>query len=59
MSWCVFAVAVVLSFRKVLAVPEGRGDITGLVIATVAGGLGLALLGDFVRRRDSRSSRRD
>ena len=39
--------------RKVLAVPEGRGDVTGLVITTMAGGLGLALLGNYVRRKDS------
>lgn len=53
-SWVVFAAAVFLAWRKVLAVPQGRGDLTGLTIATLAGGLGLALLGDYVRRTDSR-----
>jgi hypothetical protein len=46
----VFAVTVVLAWRKVLAVPDGRGDITGLFVATLAGALGLALLGDWLRR---------
>lgn len=53
-SWVVFAAAVVLAWRKVLAVPDGRGDITGLVVATLAGALGLALLGDWLRRYERR-----
>lgn len=54
-SWMVYTVTVVLAWRKVLAVPDGRGDINGLLVATVAGGLALALLGawlqDYERRR--------
>jgi hypothetical protein len=38
----VFAVAVVLAWRGVLEAPNG--DINRLLVATVAGGLGLALL---------------
>lgn len=44
-AWVVFAATVVLAWRKVLAVPDGRGDVTGLFVATLAGALGLALLG--------------
>ncbi len=47
-SWMVLGVAVVLAWRKVLAVPDGRGDITGLFVATVSGGFGLALLGAWL-----------
>lgn len=43
-SRVVFAVAVVLAWRRVLAVPDGRGDVTGLTVATVAGAAGLVLL---------------
>lgn len=46
-SWVVFAVTVVLAWRKVLALPEG--DITRLLIATVAGAFGLALLGAWLQ----------
>ncbi len=42
--WVVYATVVVVAWRKVLAVPDGRGDINGLAVATVAGALGLALL---------------
>jgi hypothetical protein len=48
-SWAVYALTVVLAWRKVLAVPDGRGDVNGLLIATVAGGLGLALLGAWLQ----------
>jgi hypothetical protein len=48
-SWSVYAVTVVLAWRKVLAVPGGRGDINGLLVATVAGALGLALLGAWLQ----------
>ena len=41
------AVTVVLSWRKVLALPDG--DITRLFIATVAGAAGLALLGVWLQ----------
>jgi hypothetical protein len=43
----VFAVTVVLAWRKVLALPDG--DITRLFIATVAGAVGLALLGAWLQ----------
>ena len=49
-SWVVYAISVVLAWRKVLAVPDGRGDISGLLVATLAGGLGLALLGAWLRK---------
>lgn len=39
--------AVVLSWRKVLAAPNG--DINRLLVATVAGALGLALLGAWLQ----------
>lgn len=51
-SWVVYLVAVVLAWRKVLAVPDGRGDISGLVVATLAGALGLALLGAWLGERE-------
>jgi hypothetical protein len=53
-SWVVFAAAVVLSWRKVLAVPDGRGDITGLFVATVCGAAGLTLLGAWLSHYESR-----
>jgi hypothetical protein len=43
-AWAVYAVAVFYAWRKVLAVPDGRGDITGLFIATFTGAIGLVLL---------------
>jgi hypothetical protein len=46
-AWVVFAVTVVLAWRKVLALPNG--DITRLFIATVAGAVGLALLGAWLQ----------
>lgn len=54
-SWLVFITAVVLAYRKVLAVPDDRGDVTGLTAATVAGAFGLLLPGawlqDYERRK--------
>jgi ABC-type sugar transport system permease subunit len=46
-SWVVFALVVVLAWRKVLAAPNG--DVNRLLVATVAGGLGLALLGAWLQ----------
>jgi hypothetical protein len=43
-AWCVYGVTVVLAWRKVLAVPDGRGDVIGLTVATVCGAGGLVLL---------------
>lgn len=51
-SWIVYAITVVLAWRKVLAVPYGRGDINGLLVATVAGGLGLALVGAWLQEHE-------
>lgn len=50
-AWVVFAAAVVLAWRKVLALPDG--DLTSLFIATVTGAVGLALLGSWLRNRGS------
>jgi hypothetical protein len=46
-AWVVFAVNVVLAWRKVLGLPNG--DITRLFVATVAGAVGLALLGAWLQ----------
>lgn len=35
-AWCVYAVTVLLAWRKVLAVPDGRGDVTWLTVASSA-----------------------
>ena len=53
-SWLVFAVTVVLAWRKVLAVPDGRGDVTGLTVATVCGAGGLVLLMIWLQERERR-----
>jgi hypothetical protein len=52
----VFAVTVVLAWRKVLALPDR--DITRLFIATVGGAVGLALLGAWLQDHDPSSSDR-
>jgi hypothetical protein len=51
-SWIVFAVAVVLAWRKVLAAPNG--DVTRLFVATFAGALGLMLLGAWLQDHERR-----
>jgi hypothetical protein len=51
-SWIVFAVAVVLAWRKVLAAPNG--DVTRLFVATFAGALGLMLLGTWLQEHERR-----
>lgn len=53
-SWLVFAVTAVLAWRKVLAVPDGRGDVTGLTIATIAGAGGLVLLMIWLQEHERR-----
>lgn len=53
-AWVVFTVVVALAWRKVLAVPDGRGDVTGLFVATVCGGAGLALLGAWLSHHEGR-----
>lgn len=49
-SWVVFVVAVFLSWREVLSVPNS--DVNGLAFATVAGALGLGLLGAWLQDRE-------
>lgn len=51
-SWVVFVVAAYLSWHTVLSVPNS--DVNGLFIATVAGGLGLALLGAWLQEHERR-----
>lgn len=51
-SWVVYAVTVVLAWRKVLAVPNG--NVNGLVVATLAGFLGLGLLGSWLAEHERR-----
>lgn len=53
----VFITTVILAWRKVLAVPDGRGDVTGLFVATVAGAFGLALLGAWLSHHEGRMRR--
>lgn len=53
-AWLVYGVTVVLAWRKVLAVPDGRGDVRGLLVATVAGFFGLALLAAWLSDHESR-----
>ncbi len=43
-------VAVFLSWRRVLSVPNS--DVNGLAFATVAGALGLGLLGAWIQDRE-------
>lgn len=54
-AWTVFLASVVLVWRRIAAVPDGRGDVTGLVVMTVCGAVGLALLMGWLQdyeRRD-------
>ena len=51
-SWVVHLAAVLLAWDVVLSVPDGRGDVNGLLVATAAGGLGLALIGDWLRHHE-------
>lgn len=41
-----------LRLAKVLSVPDGRGDIRGLLVATLAGAFGLAFIGVWVQDRE-------
>lgn len=56
-SWLEFAVTVVLAWRKVLAVPDGLGDVTGLFVATVCGAGGLVLLMIWLQDHERRERR--
>jgi hypothetical protein len=51
-AWAAYALAVCYAWRKVLAVPDGRGDVTGLFVATFAGAVGLALLGAWLQEHE-------
>lgn len=51
-AWGVFTLTVFLAWRKVLSVPDGRGDVTGLTVATIAGAFGLAFIGAWVQDRE-------
>jgi hypothetical protein len=53
-AWVAYVLAAVYAWRKVLGVPDGRGDINGLLIATVAGALGLGLLGSWLQEHERR-----
>jgi hypothetical protein len=53
-AWCVYAATAVLAWRKVLAVPDGRGDVTGLTVATVCGAGGLVLLMIWLQEHERR-----
>lgn len=53
-SWLVLLVAAVLAWTKVLRMPEGRGDVAELLVATLAGALGLLLLMSWLSDYESR-----
>jgi hypothetical protein len=53
-AWFVYLAAVVLAWRKVLAVPDGRGDVNGLFVATVCGAGGLVLLMIWLQEHERR-----
>jgi hypothetical protein len=51
-AWAVYALAAVYAWRKVLAVPDGRGDTTGLFVATFCGAIGLVLLMGWLQEHE-------
>lgn len=53
-SWLVLAGVAFFAWRKVLGVPDGRGDVTWLFAATFTGALGLATLGAWLSEYESR-----
>jgi hypothetical protein len=53
-AWCVYGLAVVLAWRKVLSVPDGRGDVTGLAVASICGAGGLVLLMIWLQEHERR-----
>lgn len=53
-AWAVFLAADIYVWRRVLAVPDGRGDVTGLFVATVCGAAGLGLLMAWMQERERR-----
>lgn len=52
--WLVFLVPAALAWRKVLSVPDGRGDVTGLFVATMAGVCGLVVLTSWLQDREGK-----
>lgn len=52
LSWGVFLCVTFYAWERVLSVPDGRGDIRGLLVATVAGSFGLAFIGAWVQDRE-------
>lgn len=46
-AWGVYCCAVFLAWRKIMSVPDG--NVNGLLVATVAGAFGLALLGAWLQ----------
>jgi hypothetical protein len=52
LSWLLLPAVIVLAWRKQLALPDG--DPSALVVATLAGPIGLGLVGDWVRERERR-----
>jgi hypothetical protein len=57
LAWLTLSTTLVLAWRKILSQPDG--DINALVVASLAGPLGLGLLGDWLRDRESRPSPND
>lgn len=51
-AWVVFLASVAGVWRRVAAVPDGHGDFTGLVVMTVCGATGLALLMAWLQERE-------
>jgi hypothetical protein len=51
-AWAVFLAFVVLVWRRIAAVPEGRGDVTGLVVMAACGAAGLMLLMAWLQDRE-------
>lgn len=51
-AWGVFLCVTFYAWEKVLSVPDSRGDVRGLLVATVAGAFGLAFIGVWVQDRE-------
>lgn len=51
-AWGVFVAVTFYAWERVLSVPDGRGDLRGLSVATVAGAFGLAFIGAYVQDRE-------
>ena len=51
-SWVVYAAYGHSRLAQGVAAPDGRGDVNGLLVATVAGALALLLLGAWLQMRE-------